>query len=186
MYVDCVDREPESAPRQVRCRRRDGGLRGRHPARARSDGSAPLRGATDTARQREGSGDPHRSIASLAEERNPVRDRQLRIGNTGRLINSAIAQINQTELKVRPRAASDNDFVIFHDSGSGSGCSSFLGRIGGSQQIEVADCGQGSVMHEVLHAGGFYHEQSRGDRDEFITIVFDEIAPEFRDEFEKR
>ena len=101
-------------------------------------------------------------------------------------INSAIAQINQTELKVRPRTASDNDFVTFHDSGSGSGCSSFLGRIGGSQQIEVADCGQGSVMHEVLHAGGFYHEQSRGDRDEFITIVFDEIAPDFRDEFEKR
>jgi hypothetical protein len=101
-------------------------------------------------------------------------------------INTAISQINQTELKIRPRAATDNDFVSFHDSGSGAGCSSFLGRIGGPQQIEVADCGQGSVTHELLHAGGFYHEQSRGDRDDFITIVFDEIAPEFRDEFEKR
>lgn len=101
-------------------------------------------------------------------------------------INESVAQINQTELKLRPRAASDNDFVTFHDSGSGSGCSSFLGRIGGSQQIEVAACGRGSATHEILHAGGFYHEQSRGDRDDFITIVFDEIAPEFRDEFEKR
>jgi hypothetical protein len=102
-------------------------------------------------------------------------------------ISSAITHINtNSPLKIRPRGGADRDFVTFHNSGPGNGCSSFVGRIGGSQQVEVAECGNGSVIHELLHAAGFFHEQSRGDRDNFIFIDVNEIDPAFRDQFEKR
>ena len=104
---------------------------------------------------------------------------------TIRAINGAVAHINTTSLKVRPRSEGEADFVVFRDTGSG--CSSFLGHVGGQQEIQIGqECGQGSIVHEILHAAGFFHEQSRGDRDEFITIVVGEIAPGFEDQFEKR
>jgi hypothetical protein len=99
-------------------------------------------------------------------------------------IQWAIGQVNETSLNVRPRTAADSDYVVFRDSGSG--CSSYLGRIGGAQEIEVGGCGKGSIIHEILHASGFYHEQSRGDRDEYVSIVWDEITPGYQSAFEKR
>jgi len=99
-------------------------------------------------------------------------------------IHRAIAHLNQTELEIRPRRAADADYVVFN--ASGDGCSSYLGRIGGPQEIQVAECGEGSVIHELLHAAGFYHEQSRGDRDEHVTIMWDEIDPAYHSAFDKR
>ena len=102
-----------------------------------------------------------------------------------RFINGAVLHVNTTSLKLRPRTAADRDYVVFRDSGSG--CSSFLGRVGGRQEINITEgCGQGGAVHEILHAAGFYHEQSRGDRDEFVTIAFNEISPGHEDNFEKR
>jgi len=36
---------------------------------------------------------------------------------------------------------------------------------------------KGAVMHELLHSLGFFHEHNRPDRDNFVTIHFDNIIP---------
>ena len=33
----------------------------------------------------------------------------------------------------------------------------------------------GTTQHEFLHAYGIYHEQSRGDRDDYVTVNYDNI-----------
>ena len=66
-----------------------------------------------------------------------------------------------------------NDFIEFVPA---NGCSSFVGRRGGRQPINLAGgCGTGSTIHEIAHAVGIWHEQSRSDRDVFIDVKFDNI-----------
>jgi hypothetical protein len=51
------------------------------------------------------------------------------------------------------------------------GCWSYVGMRGGRQDIGLAaGCGTGSTIHEIGHAWGLWHEQSREDRDTYITI----------------
>ena len=83
-------------------------------------------------------------------------------------INDAIVNVNaNTNLCVVPRTGEAN-YVEFVPA---SGCSSFVGMIGGRQPINLASgCSFGSTIHEILHAAGIWHEQSREDRDQFVTI----------------
>ena len=74
---------------------------------------------------------------------------------------------NNTNLCLVPRT-NETDYIRFVNA---SGCSSYIGKIGGVQNINVSvNCGVSSTVHEILHAAGFYHEQSRADRNTYVTI----------------
>ncbi|CAL8075750.1 unnamed protein product [Orchesella dallaii] len=67
------------------------------------------------------------------------------------------------------------------------GCNSDIGRIGGAQEMSLADwCLRISIiMHEMIHALGYWHEQSRPDRDDYVTILWDNISQQNRYNFRK-
>ena len=44
----------------------------------------------------------------------------------------------------------------------------------------------GTVLHEYMHAAGFWHEQARADRDNYIQILWDNINPNMTRNFEKK
>ncbi|KAF1758880.1 hypothetical protein GCK72_015340 [Caenorhabditis remanei] len=61
---------------------------------------------------------------------------------------------------------------------TGSGCSSSVGMQGGAQRVTlhpIACNTIATVVHEIAHALGAWHEQSRSDRDSYVTILNDNI-----------
>lgn len=56
-------------------------------------------------------------------------------------------------------------------------CWSYVGDDGKGQDVSIgAGCDTKAVVeHELLHALGFYHEQSRSDRDDYVKIWWDQI-----------
>ncbi|XP_065149391.1 hatching enzyme 1.2 [Paramisgurnus dabryanus] len=69
-----------------------------------------------------------------------------------------------------------------------SGCWSYLGARGGRQTLSLQSPGctiPGVTSHELMHALGFVHEQSRADRDNYVTIVWSNIWKDRMRNFEK-
>lgn len=69
------------------------------------------------------------------------------------------------------------DYIHFvKDENQNGGGRSWIGRQGGRQKIWLGyNAAQRTIIHEILHAAGIYHEQSRTDRDQHIEILWDNI-----------
>nr|CAH0105035.1 unnamed protein product [Daphnia galeata] len=112
-----------------------------------------------------------------------------RIGNPlGNYERSVIAKAilefhNKTCIRFVPRT-NQNDYVKIMST---IGCSSNVGRAGGEQQISLGKgcIYVGIIMHELMHAVGFWHEQSRTDRDDYITIHWRNIIEGMAFNFQK-
>eukprot|EP00069_Balaena_mysticetus_P000065 bmy_00010T0 len=76
----------------------------------------------------------------------------------------------------------ESSYIIFQKF---NGCWSEVGNRHVGQNLSI---GQGCdykaiIEHEILHALGFYHEQSRMDRDDYVNIWWDEILPGYQHNF---
>uniref|UniRef100_A0AAY4EBW1 Metalloendopeptidase n=1 Tax=Denticeps clupeoides TaxID=299321 RepID=A0AAY4EBW1_9TELE len=72
---------------------------------------------------------------------------------------------------------------------SKNGCYSSLGRQGGQQTVSLNTNGciyNGVIQHELNHALGFYHEHTRSDRDQHVTINYANIVPGMAYNFDKQ
>ncbi|KAF3686989.1 Low choriolytic enzyme [Channa argus] len=77
------------------------------------------------------------------------------------------------------------DFV---DIRSLSGCYSFVGRRGRGQTVSLSRQGcvfRSIIQHELLHALGFNHEQTRSDRDQHVRILLENVIPGMEHNFRK-
>ena len=93
-------------------------------------------------------------------------------------IDQAVAHWNEkTSLRLIPRTTETN-YVRFRQNNVISSCNSSVGMIGGQQFINISDggCPMGSVVHEIGHTVGFWHTQSRQDRDAHIRVLYQNIS----------
>lgn len=86
------------------------------------------------------------------------------------------------------KRTTQKDYMYFRQ-GRG-GCSSGVGYFKGSgaHNINLGNgcTGKGTVLHEMAHRLGIYHEQSRPDRDNYVTINFENIRSSMAYNFKKQ
>ncbi len=99
-------------------------------------------------------------------------------GDTANL-NAAISQFNSTLSNIQFVAyTSQTDYVNFYfNPGDFSGeCEAIVGRAGGEQNVGgSAQCTVATILHEMGHTVGLWHEQSRPDRNTYISVNYNNL-----------
>lgn len=105
--------------------------------------------------------------------------------NQQRILDAINDWNTQTPLKVLPRTGQPN-YVQFIVSPEGF-CQSFIGMVGGLQTIELGSgCPKAAIVHEIGHAFGLMHEQSRQDRNRWLTVLYENVDNSNYLQFEQR
>lgn len=94
------------------------------------------------------------------------------------LMDRAVDHIEDlTHIEMRSRFEQD-DYLRLRPPDDSRVCgSSGVGMSGGAQTLRMsAGCSMGTLVHEIMHALGVAHEQSRSDRDAFVDVDFSNLA----------
>lgn len=92
---------------------------------------------------------------------------------------AAVAHWNQytslSLVEITPESQTNaENYITFEASNS---CASYVGMRGGNQQLWISEsCGVGSIIHEIGHAVGLFHEHTRNDRDNYIDVSLENIV----------
>jgi len=102
-------------------------------------------------------------------------------------VHDAIADLeNRSKIDFIQRS-NETDYLAFVRVVSDEICGlSYVGQLGGKQEIEIAsDCAdRETIQHETIHSLGFWHEQSRPDRDDYIRVLWANVNPLYMDQFD--
>ncbi|XP_008049492.1 meprin A subunit beta [Carlito syrichta] len=103
-----------------------------------------------------------------------VLEDSLEMNAKGVILNAFERYRLKTCIDFKPWTGEANYISVF----KGSGCWSSVGnRHVGRQELSIgANCDRiATIQHEFLHALGFWHEQSRSDRDDYVRIIWERI-----------
>ncbi|XP_074522369.1 high choriolytic enzyme 1-like isoform X1 [Halichoeres trimaculatus] len=96
-------------------------------------------------------------------------------GRERQMMNYAMKAFHsKTCIRFIPRT-NQRDFISIENR---AGCYSNLGKAGGRQVLSLSRRGclyHGIIQHEINHALGFQHEQTRSDRDRYVRINWQNI-----------
>ncbi len=105
-------------------------------------------------------------------------------------LNTAISQFNSTFTGIIQLVAhnGETDYVDFNfDSSNLSGaCEAFEGRVGGEQVVGGSgSCTVATILHEMGHTVGVWHEQTRPDRDTYVEVNYNAVIKASRSNFDQ-
>jgi hypothetical protein len=94
-------------------------------------------------------------------------------------LNAAVTQFNKTFSNIKFVAyTTQADYVSFYfDPNNFSGeCEATVGRAGGEQSVGGSgSCTLATILHEMGHTVGLWHEQSRPDRNTYVSVNYSNL-----------
>jgi hypothetical protein len=105
-------------------------------------------------------------------------------------LDTAIGEFNNDFVGVIQFVAhtTETDYVNFDfDPNNFSGsCEAYEGRVGGEQTVGgSASCTIATILHEMGHTVGVWHEQTRPDRDTYVNVNYGAVIKGSRGNFDK-
>src|SRR5208283_3352488 len=105
-------------------------------------------------------------------------------------LNTAISQFNSNFaglIQLIPYT-NQTDYLNFNfDPNNTSGvCEAYEGRVGGEQTVGGSGtCTTATILHEMGHTVGVWHEQSRPDRDTYVNVNYGAVIKASRSNFDQ-